>query len=244
MPSSTLPMTGSDIEDFDSIPALLDPPDTAAYILVKLDSSSNDDSGREWVLATYVPDRAAVRSKMLYSSTKASLVRQLGEGRFKHTIFASSPEELSREGYKRFIKHHESSAPMTAREQEMDDIKKAEGTEVLGGSARRSHAGSSLGMEWDEDVEQAFEELAKGEKRIVQLVRARQGCLRKGTSGLLMSNIIVWSRLSIHRRSESCSSARRTRSRYLQTTRAIRFTSTQQATVRPSANTHNIRYRG
>lgn len=63
------------------------------------------------------------------------------------------------------------SAPMTVREREMADIKEAEGVEVQGTSARRNHAGASIGMEIDQDVTSAWEALAKGERKIVQLVR-------------------------------------------------------------------------
>ena len=59
--------------------------DVPAYILVRLEASS------EWLLACYVPDKAAVRQKMLYSSTKATLQRQLGDSKFTQTMFASTP---------------------------------------------------------------------------------------------------------------------------------------------------------
>jgi hypothetical protein len=56
----------------------------------------------------------------------------------------------------------------------MADLKEAEGTEVIGSSARRTHAGAhagaQLGMEWDQAAEEAIESLSRGEKKIVQLV--------------------------------------------------------------------------
>jgi len=61
-------------------------------------------------------------------------------------------------------------APLTSREREMADLKEAEGTEVIGSSARRTHAGAQLGMEWDQAAEEAIESLSRGEKKIVQLV--------------------------------------------------------------------------
>ena len=63
------------------------------------------------------------------------------------------------------------SAPMTDREKEIADLKEAEGTEVLGTSSRRNHAGAQIGMEWDEKVGPALEALSRGENTIVQLVR-------------------------------------------------------------------------
>jgi hypothetical protein len=62
--------------------------DVPAYVLVRLEASS------DWLLACYVPDKAAVRQKMLYSSTKATLQRQLGDSKFTQTMFASTPVSL------------------------------------------------------------------------------------------------------------------------------------------------------
>ncbi|KAK9898000.1 actin depolymerizing protein [Cystobasidium minutum MCA 4210] len=185
-PSSTVPSKGSDADDFDSIAALIkaEHQDTPAYILVKLDNSSagnTDEAERQWCLCAYVPDNANVRSKMLYSSTKATLSRQLGEAKFKYTLHASTPDELTSEGFKRFLKHQTSQAPMTAREREMADIKLAEGleAEMQGTTVRRSHTGGNnggsaaggaqVGMPWTAEAEEAMSALAKGENQIVQL---------------------------------------------------------------------------
>ena len=94
VPSTSLPSKSSDVDDFDSIAALIKEEhqdNTPAYILVKLDGSSDDQAERQWCLCTYVPDNGNVRSKMLYSSTKATLSRQLGEAKFRYTLHASTP---------------------------------------------------------------------------------------------------------------------------------------------------------
>jgi twinfilin-like protein len=91
VPKETTPRHGTEAEDFDAIPPLLEnTKDAPAYILVKLDSDSNNEQEVQWCLCTYVPDHANVRNKMLYSSTKATLARQLGEGKFKYNIHAST----------------------------------------------------------------------------------------------------------------------------------------------------------
>lgn len=88
IPSTSLPHTGSESE-WDSIASMLgENVDVPAYVLVRLETS-------DWLLACYVPDKAAVRQKMLYSSTKATLQRQLGDSKFKQTMFASLPVRLS-----------------------------------------------------------------------------------------------------------------------------------------------------
>lgn len=111
----------------------------------------------------------------------------------------SFQSELSSTGFKQFLAHQSSKAPMTAREQEMADIKAAEGIEaqLYGSSVRRSHTsafssgsgtdsntsaaagsstttnttagGSQIGMSWTQEAQDAMSELSKGEKDVVQL---------------------------------------------------------------------------
>lgn len=88
-------------------------------------------------------------------------------------------DELTSEGYKRFLKHQTSQAPMTAREREMADIKLAEGleAEMQGTTVRRSHTGANsasaggaqIGMPWTDEAEEAMSSLANGDNQIVQL---------------------------------------------------------------------------
>jgi twinfilin-like protein len=56
------------------------------YVLFRLDAptassdESTSSSAADWVLMCYVPDKAKVRDKMLYSSTRAALRKELGGG--------------------------------------------------------------------------------------------------------------------------------------------------------------------
>lgn len=52
------------------------------------------DSGRI-VFISYVPESAPVRSKMLYASTKNTVLRQVGSNHISKQLLASLPEELS-----------------------------------------------------------------------------------------------------------------------------------------------------
>lgn len=57
--------------------------------------------------ATYVPDTAQVRQKMLFASTRLTLVRELGAERFRETIFVTSKDELTAEGFRKLDRHAE-----------------------------------------------------------------------------------------------------------------------------------------
>lgn len=62
----------------------------ACYILFRHDSTfSNGDF--QWMLLIYIPDNAKVRDKMLYASSRATLLRELGEQRFVDTLFGTAP---------------------------------------------------------------------------------------------------------------------------------------------------------
>lgn len=63
-------------------------PTEPCYVVYRLDSTNN--LGFEWALFTYVPDKAKVRAKMIYSSTKSSLKMSLGGGRFVQEIHGTT----------------------------------------------------------------------------------------------------------------------------------------------------------
>jgi hypothetical protein len=79
---------GSWEDDFSAVAPQLEATEPC-YILYRLDSTNN--LGYEWALFTYVPDKAKVRQKMVYSSTKASLKMSLGGGRFSQEIHGTVP---------------------------------------------------------------------------------------------------------------------------------------------------------
>lgn len=85
---ASVPISGSWEDDFSNVASQLEATEPC-YVLYRLDSSNN--LGYEWVLITYVPDKAKVRHKMVYSSTKSSLKMSLGGGRFAQEIHATTP---------------------------------------------------------------------------------------------------------------------------------------------------------
>lgn len=123
-------------QDFSLLPAYLHPT-TPCFILYKLSESSSESV--QFLLMTYVPDNARVREKMLYASTRASMTKELGDTYFTDAIYASTPVELSFQGYLKHTQHSRASAPLTQREQEMKKIKSQESGADIGVSTRRQH---------------------------------------------------------------------------------------------------------
>ncbi|KAI8607910.1 hypothetical protein BC830DRAFT_1157498 [Chytriomyces sp. MP71] len=64
-------------------------PQTPCFLLVKTDAAT--PSGEcAWLLIQWVPDTAHVRDKMLYASSRATLLRELGNARFVDSLFATN----------------------------------------------------------------------------------------------------------------------------------------------------------
>lgn len=123
---------------------------------------------------------------MLYASTRASLLKSLGSTSFTDSLFATSKADLTPEAYNAHLKHMAAPKPLSAREQEMADIRAAERVDAPayeGSRARTSIIGTGVGLNWTSEVESAVEGLGKGEEGgIVIVVRLASSYTRLKTS--------------------------------------------------------------
>ncbi|KIJ63252.1 hypothetical protein HYDPIDRAFT_113217 [Hydnomerulius pinastri MD-312] len=168
VPVTSIEVSGSLEEDLVQLQDHLEDQEPC-YILAQLDNPPS-----EWLLISYVPDSAKVRDKMLYASTRNSLTKSLGSTVFTDSIFATSKADVTPEGYAAHKRHQAAPKPLSAREQEMADIKAAEreaGTKYEGSRVRQNHLGQSeVGYKWHQDAEDAVKELSTGEgNRLVVL---------------------------------------------------------------------------
>ncbi|TVY30825.1 Twinfilin [Lachnellula hyalina] len=142
-------------------------PKQALYILLRRYPSTNP---APFIAITYVPDAAPVRQKMLFASTRLTLVRELGIERFKETIFATKEEELSAEGFKRHDQHEALAAPLTEEEVSLGEVKRKEAEEGRGAGERRSHVSSGVAMPVTPEAVEALKRLVgEGGDNLVQL---------------------------------------------------------------------------
>jgi len=108
---------------------------------------------------------------MLFASTRLTLVRELGIERFRETIFATTKEELTPQGFEKHDKHNKLEAPLTEEEQTLGDVKRKEAEEGRGMNERRSHVSSGVSMPITDEALQALRGLAgEGGSDLVQLV--------------------------------------------------------------------------
>ena len=109
---------------------------------------------------------------MLFASTRLTLVRELGIERFRETIFTTTKEELTKEGFEKHDKHVKLDAPLTEEEQSLGDVKRKEAEEGRGMNARKSHVSSGgVSMPISDEALKALEGLSGDSgDNLVQLV--------------------------------------------------------------------------
>jgi len=107
---------------------------------------------------------------MLFASTRLTLVRELGIERFRETIFATTKEELTKEGFEKHDKHVKLEAPLTEEEQSLGEVKRKEAEEGRGMNERKSHVSSGVSMPVSAEALDALKALAtEGRENLVQL---------------------------------------------------------------------------
>ncbi|KAG1748929.1 actin depolymerizing protein [Suillus paluster] len=164
---ASLPVAKSLSEDLVQLQEYLEDKEPC-YILARL-----DDPPSEWLMISYVPDFANVRDKMLYASTRGSLAKSLGSTVFTDSLFATSKADVTSEAYEAHKRHQAAPKPLSAREQEMENIKAVEreaGNSYEGSSARKNHIGQRVGLSWSSEAEDAVKGLSSlDDSRIVIL---------------------------------------------------------------------------
>uniref|UniRef100_A0A672ZSH4 Twinfilin-1 n=1 Tax=Sphaeramia orbicularis TaxID=375764 RepID=A0A672ZSH4_9TELE len=111
-------------QEYDSLVLPLLDDDVPCYILYRLDSTNNQ--GYEWIFLAWSPDHSAVRHKMLYAATRATLKKEFGGGHIKEELFGTTKDDLSFSGYKKHLTSQSAPLPLTAAEEELRQIKLSE----------------------------------------------------------------------------------------------------------------------
>ena len=148
IPTNTIPLASDDFtQDLQQLQSYL-APTKASYVLIKTHPEAADG----YAAITFVPNAAPVRQKMLFASTRLTLVRELGIERFRQTIFATDKNELTAEGWAKHEAHVSQEAPLTEEESGLKDVKEAEAQESQGTTGRRGHVSSKVNVPIGEGV--------------------------------------------------------------------------------------------
>ncbi|KAI4461980.1 twinfilin [Holotrichia oblita] len=122
---------------------------------------SKNACGYEWLLLCWSPDTAPIRQKMLYASTKATLKQEFGSAQIKEEIHCTMLDELTFEGYKNHKSDILAPAPLTTREEELQQIRKTEvHTDISAVSKHQTLGGVQFPV--TDAVKDAIHEMAKG----------------------------------------------------------------------------------
>ena len=106
---------------------------------------------------------APVRQKMLFASTRLTLVRELGSGKFRASRFITETSEVDAKGWEAWEKHEKGEGPLTREEEELKGVREAETTEKAGMGKKGSVVSSGVSLQMREGVTEALEGLRKGE---------------------------------------------------------------------------------
>lgn len=160
--TATHPLGDNYEDDLDKIGGYLDPTDPC-YIIFRLDEKNAH--GYLWVLMCYVPDKAKVRDKMTYASTRSNLRKQLGSTYFSAEIFGTVVGDFNRQGYKQFVAMQKSESPLTWNERQ--SIQEKEQGVYVGGSSTAYIHGVAFPVQ--SAATDALQGLLSGQQNYVQL---------------------------------------------------------------------------
>ena len=181
IPQASLSSTSTDFHsDLNDLQPLLKK-DAAAYIILRRYQNAPDG----YVAVTYVPDSAPVRQKMLFASTRLTLVRELGTERFRESIFVTERKELEPEGWRKHDASGALKAPLTEEEESLKGVKEAEAEERGGTAGRRLETGGHLSIPMDEDARQGFERFIQGTFNLLQLVHTMRSFIEMSHPSML-----------------------------------------------------------
>ncbi|NWW52919.1 TWF2 protein, partial [Pedionomus torquatus] len=136
------------------------------YVLYRLDSQNAQ--GYEWLFISWSPDSSPVRLKMLYAATRATVKKEFGGGHIKDEMFGTVKEDVSLSGYQKHVSSCSAPAPLTAAEQELQQIRINEvKTEISVESKHQTLQGLAFPLQLD--AQQAIQALKQKKINYIQL---------------------------------------------------------------------------
>ncbi|KAF2885658.1 hypothetical protein ILUMI_20509 [Ignelater luminosus] len=152
-------------KNFDKLVIPLVEENQPCYILYRLDTKN--EMGYEWLFISWSPDTSPIREKMLYASTKATLKQEFGTAQIKEEVHGTIVSDITLEGYKKYKKAVSSPAPLTTREEELQELKRNELHTDYGVDSKHQTL-SGVVFPITESAKQAILDMARGSYDYVQ----------------------------------------------------------------------------
>jgi len=184
VPTATMEVSGTENEDLDKIHKYLTPTD-ACYILFRQDEKNA--RGYTWILMSYVPDKAKVRDKMTYASTRSNVKKSLGSANFSVEVHGTVPGDFDAKGYKAFQAMQKAETPLTAGERQ-SAAERESGVFVGGASTAYVHG---VAFPVEQAATQALQGLLSGSHNYVQIAIDADGekITLSGTKNIQISDL-------------------------------------------------------
>lgn len=129
---------------------------------------------------TYIPTNAPVRSKTLFASTRATLVRELGIEKFQDTLFCTDVEEIldpKQWAGRKSDKEAQAtdSGLLSTEERELQGVRRAEDEERFGTKGRDVGVGGTIGQSEVQAGNRLKMKIADDAKEALASLRSSQG---------------------------------------------------------------------
>lgn len=150
------------LEDLDLLPEWIEGPSYIIYFADEgvhgISATTNSLGNKPFFEFTYVPDASAVRDKMLYASTKSTLLKHIGTP--LTSIFGSLPKEFNKKAYQAHIASEAAKPPLTEDEKLKNQVRAEEAIAENSIGSRKLHA-SGISFPLHEDVVVAISEISE-----------------------------------------------------------------------------------
>lgn len=151
--------------DFDKYVSGCIDPNTPCYLLIRMDTKGS--MGYEWFMFSWIPETATTRQKMLYASTKATLKNEFGSAHIKEEMHGTTIEETTLEGYRKHKRNVDAPAPLTSREEELQELRKLDiNTEINADTRHQTLSGIACPL--NDEAVAAIKGIAEGKYNYLQ----------------------------------------------------------------------------
>lgn len=135
------------------------------YFHYRLDTKT--PLGYAWLLLSWTPDSATIRQKMLYASTKATLKSEFGSAHIKDEMHATIKDETTLAGYLKHKTATSSPAPLTMREEEIQELRRTEVNTSISTDTRQQTLGG-INCPMTESAARAIQDMIRGSYNYLQ----------------------------------------------------------------------------
>lgn len=142
--------------------------DRCCFIMFRLDTTNAQ--GYDWIFTSFSPDFAAVRDKMVYASTRATLKSLINPAYIKQELFGTVPEDIDLDGYEKHLESEAAPAPLSMEEQEKKELQRLEVGVDVGSSTRKAMVATGIAFPVDEEGRAELSNFKEGKVDFVQFM--------------------------------------------------------------------------